>query len=87
MNIEQTLMRWHDFVANPGVEILEEIIADEVKFHSPFVWKPKEGKEAKEKWWNLTARGRKDTGSGVLKGLVRRGKCTSFLSFLPLRSS
>jgi hypothetical protein len=46
MNIEQTLMRWHDFVANPGVEILEEIIADEVKFHSPFVWKPKEGKEA-----------------------------------------
>ncbi|KAF7339245.1 hypothetical protein MVEN_02002300 [Mycena venus] len=34
----------------------------------------KDGKEAKEKWWNLTARGRKDTGSSVLKGLVRRGK-------------
>jgi hypothetical protein len=33
-------------VANPSAEILEEIMADEVKFHSPFVWKPKEGKEA-----------------------------------------
>lgn len=42
----QTLQRWHDFVANPGAEILEEIIADGVKFHSPFVWKPKEGKQA-----------------------------------------
>lgn len=47
----------------------------------------KEGKEVKEKWWDLTARGRKDTGSGVLKGLVRCGKCTSFLSFFPLRLS
>ncbi len=46
MNVEKTLKRWHDFVANPSAEILEEIIADGVKFHSPFVWKPKEGKEA-----------------------------------------
>jgi hypothetical protein len=46
MDISQTLKRWHDFVANPGAEILEEIMADEVKFHSPFVWKPKEGKQA-----------------------------------------
>jgi hypothetical protein len=43
---EKTLERWHDFVANPSAEILEEIMADDVKFHSPFVWKPKEGKEA-----------------------------------------
>ena len=46
MKVEETLERWHDFVANPGAEILEEILADEVKFHSPFVWKPKEGKQA-----------------------------------------
>ena len=46
MKVEETLERWHDFVANPSAEILEEIMADDVKFHSPFVWKPKEGKEA-----------------------------------------
>jgi hypothetical protein len=46
MRVEETLERWHDFVASPSAEILEEIMADEVKFHSPFVWKPKEGKEA-----------------------------------------
>lgn len=46
MKVEETLERWHDFVANPSAEILEEIMAEEVKFHSPFVWKPKEGKQA-----------------------------------------
>jgi hypothetical protein len=46
MRVEETLGRWHEFVADPRAEILEEIMADEVKFHSPFVWKPKEGKEA-----------------------------------------
>ena len=46
MRVEETLGRWHEFVANPRPEILQEIMADEVKFHSPFVWKPKEGKEA-----------------------------------------
>jgi hypothetical protein len=46
VKVEETLERWHDFVANPSAQILEEILADGVKFHSPFVWKPKEGKEA-----------------------------------------
>ncbi len=46
MKVEETLERWHDFVANPSAEILEEIMAEKVKFHSPFVWKPKEGKQA-----------------------------------------
>jgi hypothetical protein len=27
-----------------NAEILNELLADEVKFHSPFVWKPKDGK-------------------------------------------
>jgi hypothetical protein len=46
VKVEETLERWHDFVANPSAQILEELLADDVKFHSPFVWKPKEGKEA-----------------------------------------
>ncbi len=43
-NSAQTLRRWHEFVETPNAEILRAILADDVKFHSPFVWKPKEGK-------------------------------------------
>ncbi len=43
-NSANTLRRWHEFVETPNAEILREILADDVKFHSPFVWKPKEGK-------------------------------------------
>jgi hypothetical protein len=42
--MNETLSRWHRFVETQNPEILEEILADEVKFHSPFVWKPKDGK-------------------------------------------
>lgn len=35
---------WHKFVDTQAPKLLNEILADEVKFHSPFVWKPKEGK-------------------------------------------
>lgn len=42
--MNETLARWHEFVATQNPEILEEILASEVKFHSPFVWKPKDGK-------------------------------------------
>ena len=38
------LARWHEFVAAPNAAILDELLADDVKFHSPFVWKPKHGK-------------------------------------------
>ena len=44
--MNETLVRWHEFVGNPNDAILEEILADDVKFHSPFLWKPKEGKAA-----------------------------------------
>jgi hypothetical protein len=44
--MNETLSRWHEFVSTQNSEILERILADEVKFHSPFVWKPKEGKAA-----------------------------------------
>ena len=42
--MNETLARWHEFVETRNPEILEEILGDEVKFHSPFVWKPKDGK-------------------------------------------
>ena len=35
---------WHEFIEQPNAENLQEILHDDVKFHSPFVWKPKEGK-------------------------------------------
>lgn len=36
-----TLKRWHEFVETPNEQVLQEILADNVKFYSPFVWKPK----------------------------------------------
>lgn len=42
--MNQTLVLWHQFVASPNAEILHEILADDVQFHSPFIWKPKDGK-------------------------------------------
>jgi hypothetical protein len=46
MKIEDTLELWHQFVADPRPDILDDLLADDVFFHSPFVWKPKEGKAA-----------------------------------------
>ncbi len=42
--MNKTYQLWHEFVKTPDAKILQEILADEVKFHSPFVWKPKHGK-------------------------------------------
>lgn len=42
--MNETLSLWHKFVETQNAQILEEILADNVKFHSPFVWKPKDGK-------------------------------------------
>ncbi len=39
------LSNWHEFVATQDPKLLDEILAEEVKFHSPFVWKPKDGKQ------------------------------------------
>jgi predicted SnoaL-like aldol condensation-catalyzing enzyme len=43
-NMENSLKLWHEFVASQKPEILNQILANDVKFHSPFVWKPKDGK-------------------------------------------
>ena len=39
-----TLAKWHTFVQSPKAEILNEILAEDVVFHSPVVWTPQRGK-------------------------------------------
>ncbi len=43
--MENQLSSWHKFVETRNPAHLEKLLADDVKFHSPFVWKPKDGKE------------------------------------------
>ncbi|WDE10058.1 nuclear transport factor 2 family protein [Thalassomonas haliotis] len=43
--IETCLQQWHDVVKHQDMALLNDILADEVEFHSPTVWKPKEGKQ------------------------------------------
>ena len=42
--MNKTLELWHKFVETQEATILNEILANNVQFHSPFVWKPKDGK-------------------------------------------
>ena len=42
--MNETLLLWHKFVEKPDPKILDKILDENVKFHSPFVWKPKNGK-------------------------------------------
>jgi hypothetical protein len=44
-NHSEQLALWHKFVATQDAAILENLLADEVQFHSPFIWKPKDGKQ------------------------------------------
>src|SRR2546421_3889923 len=39
------LARWHECVANSEMTALDELLADNVVFRSPFLWKPKGGRE------------------------------------------
>ena len=38
------LAKWHKFVSEKDIQALAEALADEVYFHSPVIWKPKQGK-------------------------------------------
>jgi len=40
----ENLKRWHQIVENKEWNELLDILADDVEFHSPFVWTPKHGK-------------------------------------------
>jgi len=42
--MDETLKIWHRFVADENPALLAEILHDDVSFHSPFVWKSKDGK-------------------------------------------
>ncbi len=43
-NFSTQISLWHQFIETKNAELLHELLADNVKFHSPFVWKPKDGK-------------------------------------------
>jgi hypothetical protein len=42
--MKEQLLLWHKFTETQDMTILHELLADDVTFHSPFVWQPKEGK-------------------------------------------
>lgn len=42
--MNEKLSLWHKFIETYDAKILDELLAENVNFHSPFVWKPKEGK-------------------------------------------
>lgn len=42
--MKEQLLQWHKFTETQDMAILHELLADDVTFHSPFVWQPKEGK-------------------------------------------
>lgn len=41
----EALKKWHAAVENRDISILDEILAEDVVFHSPVVWTPQNGKE------------------------------------------
>jgi hypothetical protein len=42
--IEQTIARWHEMLESKDTSILDELLAENVVFHSPVVHTPQEGK-------------------------------------------
>lgn len=43
--MEEGLTQWHQMIADTDFSGLRELLAENVKFHSPVLWKPKEGRE------------------------------------------
>ncbi len=39
------LLIWHEFVKTGDMGILDQLLANEVSFHSPVVWLPQKGKQ------------------------------------------
>ena len=42
--MNEQLAKWHQFVETQDAKILDNLLAENVQFHSPFIWKPKDGK-------------------------------------------
>jgi hypothetical protein len=40
------LDRWHDIVIKRDLQALRAMLAENVVFHSPYIWKPYEGRKA-----------------------------------------
>lgn len=38
------IQKWHNAIHNRDLSLLDELLAEEVVFHSPVVWTPQEGK-------------------------------------------
>lgn len=49
------LDKWHDVVKNSNIDLLDEILAEEVAFHSPVVWKAQEGKFLTKMYFSAAA--------------------------------
>ncbi|MFT5453181.1 MAG: hypothetical protein ACI9N9_002683 [Enterobacterales bacterium] len=63
--IEQAIKKWHSFVKTGQVNILDELLADDVEFYSPVVFKPQYGK-AITKMYLATAAATFSAGKGAL---------------------
>jgi hypothetical protein len=68
------LRRWHDCVARRDLAALADLLADDVRFHSPFLWRPKEGKAVTAAY--LTA------AVHVLEGLAYHRQATDGTSWM-----
>src|SRR5713101_109458 len=43
--LPEGLAKWHKFVSEQDTQALSEVLADDVIFRSPVLWKPKSGKD------------------------------------------
>ena len=68
------LRRWHDCVARRDFAALADLLADDVRFHSPFLWRPKAGKAVTAAY--LTA------AVHVLEGLAYHREATDGTSWM-----
>jgi len=44
MKIKHTIQKWHELLEQQKLEILDEILAEDVEFHSPVLHTPQKGK-------------------------------------------
>jgi hypothetical protein len=50
------LVKWHKYVSEQNMQALAEALADDILFHSPAIWKPKEGKATAMLYFRSAAR-------------------------------
>ena len=53
--IEQAIKKWHSFVNTRQGNILDELLADDVEFYSPVVFKPQQGKAITKMYLTIAA--------------------------------